>query len=184
MIKPLLLLCAFFACSLAHAEALYIYSGPHFNQVSNGFTTADSIQGSVVLPTLVPDQFNIVVPLDFSFTDGLDTFTKAEADAEGLNADGTTRYYFFILADSQQNIEFYTFDVELQTALVSVSSDPFFRDDEAYHGVTYGSPQATYYGYTPDRTLTKAAVTPEPSSIVLLSTGLAGVVGMLRKRFA
>jgi hypothetical protein len=36
------------------------------------------------------------------------------------------------------------------------------------------------YDYTPSST----TVTPEPSSFLLLSTGLAGIAGVVRKRFA
>ena len=39
------------------------------------------------------------------------------------------------------------------------------------------------YNYTPTAA-PPAAVTPEPSSIALLGTGLLGVIGVMRKRFA
>lgn len=40
------------------------------------------------------------------------------------------------------------------------------------------------YNYTAAAPVTPASMTPEPSSFALLGTGMLGVVGMLRKRFA
>ena len=67
-------------------------------------------------------------------------------------------------------------------SVTSTGSVPYDFDIQAAGVVNVAILGTVTYNYTPNAA--PVAATPEPSSIALLSTGLLGVAGVVRKRFA
>ena len=64
--------------SAARADVVYEYSGSNFTSFSGGYTSGDSISGSLVLASALGDNLNLasVNPTSFSFSDGIQTISN------------------------------------------------------------------------------------------------------------
>jgi hypothetical protein len=175
----ILLACAFWFAfaSFANASSVtYTYTG-------NPFTTIDapdscpsqcSIDGSVTFAQALPANLNSMAtftPLSYSFTDGLITITQNNA------ATGSVFDYFQTDASGM----IIGWDIFLESA-----------NNQALITTTLGTPldlSADFNtfgdGFNTDEPGTwtsSASVVPEPESIVLFSSGLAGLIGHLAQR--
>ncbi len=69
-------------------------------------------------------------------------------------------------------------------AIVTGFSDPFPLSPDGIFDITLGEHVVGTLTISGSPAVTPVAATPEPSSLALLGTGLLGVVGVMRKRFA
>jgi hypothetical protein len=165
----------------ARAGTVYIYTGTDFTSFTNpGQLPAGvvGLGGSVTLSTALGDNFSgFVTPAAFSFTDGATTITQAN---ESLPYDS-----FYFVTNSSGAIV--SWDVELCAAgpsceipvdyVESINTSGGTDDYSLYinSGGTYGmawnvsSPGAW-------------VVTPEPSALLMLGSGLIGLVGVSRRK--
>ena len=78
--------------------------------------------------------------------------------------------------------------VDGHTLYIGAANDRFSFTDDLHNYTLAGGTfnladlSGNYVGILSPATLTPVAVTPEPSSIALLATGLFGVAGVIRKR--
>ena len=118
-----------------------------------------SVMGSVTVPTVSV----LNVDVFFSSTEAFQNKVVPGAGTSNVSTSkSSTDPLSLLAAESVQNVEAYVNneDSDFTSAVLNV---------------------ALTYNYTP---ITPVANTPEPSSIALLGTGLLGVAGMLKRRFA
>jgi hypothetical protein len=171
------------------ADTIYTYTGNSFTDTSQSFglfTTSDSVTGSFTVTS--PLGSNLVfAPVNwtaFSFSDGYETITN--------NTPNITVETFQVSTDPTGKIVGWADQVVVGFYLANVHtySDPGFggiSDDGGQTAIPGHYPQASNYG--DPGTWTSADVVdptpstvPEPSSLLLLSTGSAVAFGAVRRR--
>ena len=149
----------------------YTYTGSDFTAVSGPYTTSDSVTGEFTLSAPLADNLNTltaITPTSYSFSDGIQTLTT------GIVAD------FYIETDAIGDITGWSIqidgDSDNQIETVHTSAVPGYED-----GISSSSAYGDDEGHG---TWTSAtAVTPEPASLFLVATGLAGAASLSRRRF-
>ena len=188
---PTRLIVAFVAtCALACApsatadEITYTYTGNQFTSFGGSATcpTECNITGSFTLSAPIPSNFSgFFVPDSFSFTDGLVTFTKANA----------TSFAFGFITDSlgdltAWNLNFIDPSISMFVGTGTSAICPMNCT------VTDGSfapsgPNPINYAQVvddPGKWSSAITATPEPSTFVLLGTGILGLAGMARRKLS
>ena len=134
--KALSLLSAFIVCNLARADVLYTYQGATLRRGKRKLATDDYVQGFVTFAApLPPDTFSAFIPTDFSFSDGIHTITKAEADAFPPNPiDGSPNWTFLLGTDAQGLVyQYFAFAYDGTAFIQFVDAIGIGRDDEGLH---------------------------------------------------
>jgi hypothetical protein len=143
--KILQLSCAIGVITTAAVQAIpytYDYTGNLFTSVSGAYTTSDSITGSVTLanPLKTSMPLTTVTPISFSFFDGVDTITDANATSSlfrfATNSTGITQWYITLEFDPPgvviQDINTYSLGIGTgiysDTGGYNQASAPFFGD--------------------------------------------------------
>jgi hypothetical protein len=165
----------------AHADTVYNYVGPDFQYFDGPYTATDNVTGSFTVANPIPPGYSgLVYTSSFSFNDGVQTITNANAHFVNFNittdANGDIIYYAIRVTE---NDPLTYIDLENQnTSFGDVGAN--FVNDESM-GEIGG---ATVYLSGEFTEAPAISATPEPSSFALLGTGLLGVATVLRKRFA
>jgi hypothetical protein len=176
----LLALAAAFSAPSARADTFtYTYTGNDFTGFSTQggetqqFNGADSVTGTLVFaaPLTADMSLTSVTPLSFSFTDQVQTFTSSEPLSYTLEVgtDGSGQidnWNIYLQTGAGTTLSPYNILISNPTAgdIVHYDEVSGVQDDEAV------SPNPGSW-----------SVTPEPSSLALLSTGLLGAACLARR---
>lgn len=155
----------------------YTYTGNTFTQFSGGYSFSDFVHGEFTLPTLLATNATTYFsPASFSFSDG----EQSIADSN-LNLFSET---FALTTDSSGNVSNWDIFLGLATGGVITTQSGFgsgqFDEGSGFngHSAAFGSSfDAGTWMVT-----TSTSITPEPASLGLVLTGLAGAAALLRKR--
>jgi hypothetical protein len=162
------------------ADTYYSYTGNAFEEVQGNFTTSDSISGIIDLAAALPDDAysDLVVPISFSFTDGIDTFTNTNTIYSNFtfytDANGDITAWFDNISTYDATIQFYN----LAAFPYGPPAEDAAQDGFGTYSANFDDPGVWVDPPGPD---TPPAV-PEPSPLLLVATGLLGALPVLRRR--
>lgn len=161
----------------ASAET-YTYTGTMFTQESSDWPPLSYVAGNFTMPSPLAANLNdtTIDPTSFVFTDWVDIIDNFNATLDqfevSTDADGNiTSWIFSVTENNSQDGEGYIYSSSTEGDYATFS----------YGGYT-GQSSVTAPGtwVVPDPP--PAAVTPEPSAILLLGTGMLGVAGIIRRK--
>ena len=164
------LLLAAFGAPVAHATTTYVYTGNDFASAVSPYTTSDSVTGFFSIATLGANLSDVTIsPTSYSFSDGVQTLTD--------QISGITGQFEHFTTDSSGNITGW------QIYLLPPTTSQIFTSSLG-GGEDFGQTSGPVYGVVFSAPGTWVTVTPEPTSVVLMSTGLLALAFVVRKRRA
>ena len=160
---------AFSAC-LAHADTLFQASGTFVDgSVLSGTLSIDTVEGSITAANLIttgPSAFTFTNIVNQSFTQ-----TPGDYNVGVRNAAGTEDFNFDLPDPSMTALIGYT------GGQICSRSVRCVHNSNLYNLTTNSGGPDLVSG-------TLMVPTPEPSSLLLLGTGLVGMVGALKRRYS
>lgn len=166
------------------ADTVYSYTGNPFTTYYGSptqFTAADFVSGSFTVATPLADNLSsqLISPTSFSFSNGIDTLSSAD-----LNVNDAV---FNVVTDSTGAIDQWI--VYIQTSTVSLYTHQL--GSGSYDGGLAGAGSSNVEqgvvdndpGTWTETSTTDPSAVPEPNTLALLSSGVLGLVGMVRRRF-
>jgi hypothetical protein len=157
----------------------YTYTGDTFTYVVGPYTTSDFFTAQITLSAPLADNlpyFTSVTPISFSFSDGVQTITEATASLPNS--------VFFFATDGTGTISYWNIRVSDPSVIDELGT---YNESNGLHldygyldgGVSIGV-SSTLGTWT---STSDIAVAPEPSSLMLVATGIVGVAASIRRRF-
>jgi hypothetical protein len=169
-----LLAIATLASTSAFADTVYTYTGaPYSGAIGAPYTTSDFLTMSFTFAE-PPVGFTVgPVPLFYSFSNGVET----------LDSSTSTLFPTSILVIQNGSTDITGWNISITS-----KSDPnIFLVSSSAFGDEVGGDTGFALNQTPGTwttaTVVAPAVTPEPSSLILLGTGALGLLGAARHRF-
>jgi len=173
------------------ADTVYTFVGSPFTVASAPFTTLDSVTGSfTVSAPLAPNQVTSVTPSQFSFSDGLYTFNSTSTAPwsypstwvlVGTDSSGDITGWLISLTaldGKNQLITDNLFGNLSEGCVTSCSSDIGIRQSVGtLEGFNTGEPGV----WSSTTTDSSPSATPEPSTLLLLGSGLLGLAALRPK---
>ena len=165
--------------SPASADTIYTYTGNDFTIATGPYATSDRVTGTIDLATALGDNFgpSLIVPVSFSFSDGVQTLTNSTA---GVDAN-----FFGFSTDASGNIV--TWNVLINEPLSPLNYEiytekPNLTDAFSSDGGYYATKNEGYVLGNPGM-WTATSQTPIPAALPLFASGLGaiGLFGWRRK---
>jgi hypothetical protein len=165
----------------ANANVTYLYTGPNFTTAGSPYTTSNNVTASITLSAAPGPSFSPIFPIDFSFSDGVQTITNLTPNVSVVN--------FSFSADAMGAITRWNALVNVTPAvgivdLIQTVGDPtglFFFDQAQHHDAA----DVLSFATTNDNedigtvgghwTLQSASAVPEPSTWAMMLLGFAGL---------
>jgi PEP-CTERM motif len=170
----------------ANANVTYLYTGPNFTTAFSPYTTSDNVTASITLSAEPGPTFSPIIPIDFSFSDGVQTITNLTPNVAIVN--------FSFSADASGTITQWNAFVNVTPApgivdaIQTVGTPPvlFFFDQAQHVAGTVISNASTNINEVPGTvaghwTLQSASAVPEPSTWAMMLIGFAGIGFAFRK---
>ncbi len=159
------------ASLVAWADTTYTYTGNDFTTAVSPFTTSDSVSGSFTVASPFGDDstYDNFTPISFSFTDGQQAVTNLNASTQS----------FDVSTNASGEVDQWNLTVFDSTSFITTQSYASGKvtDFGGLADIGYGT-----NSNTPGTWMMQTSVTPEPSSLLLLATGLLGLAGLAWKR--
>jgi hypothetical protein len=185
-LRTLALLAAFLLPLPMMADTTYYYTGTDFGVVTGSYTTSDSINGWFSVASPLPANLNNAGGLDditsevtaFSFSDGVQTLTNSTPGVQSQ---------FAVVTDNNADIYAWLFGAFIKDAGGNTI------DEIASTGLPPSAEEYAFINYANDEGITftsgtwsssSSSVTPEPSSLILLLTGMSGIAGVVRRKLS
>lgn len=153
------------------ADTTYTYAGNDFTIADTPYTTSDFISGYFTLSSPLGDNLGeaVISPALFSFTDSVDTITDLTPSVYSefqvsTDSSGDITSWYIVLNDNA--------DDQINTGKGSIVSD------YDYYGENFAANTDDAGTWTDNA----PSPTPEPSTLLLLATGLLGLAGAVRHK--
>lgn len=162
--------------AMARADVIYTYTGNDFTTAVSPYTTSDRITGSVTLTAALGADSSIATPtarlVSYSFSDGVQTVTNTTPGVDlatlylATNADAAISNWNIAILVPNGGAD--------QTCSMGVNCGVF--------GTTFDTADSGHAYNQDDPGIWTISSVPEPSSLVLLGTGLLGLAVLLACR--
>jgi len=175
----------------AFADTTYTYTGNDFTGAGTPYTFSDSVTGwfTVASPLGNIPILSRVDFISFSFTDGVQTITNLNYDettsaiAVGTDSSGDITSWNIVAVPITNS----AFDL-VETRNLTVNNFLVVGDEGEFNLNIPGGGEGTNLSdpgtWTSSSSDPSPSTTPEPSTFALLGTGLLGLAGIARRRFA
>jgi len=158
----------------------YSYTGKPFTIAEGPYTTSDYVTGSFFAPTLAPNLNHALLDVySFSFNDGVQTLTGAYEILGSVSTDSNgalTNWDLFPGMNTYAGFCSIEEGADRDFPGTQCENTGYYKDGFAENGFSFGPADPNGTGTY------QTSVTPEPSSIALFGTGLAGIVEYRRRR--
>lgn len=157
----------------------YTYTGNDFTTVAGNYALGDSVTGGFTLSAPLPGStYDTAIPALFSFSDGTQTITNSNSTSSDLAQD-----HFLVETDASGDIVTWGIQFFQQSNGSSIYTGNF---SGAVQDLGSNGNSGLSYAHNDGDAGTWAvtdnpAITPEPSSFILLGTGLAGAFVLSRR---
>jgi hypothetical protein len=199
--RTLILLTAFLMpLPMMADDATYYFNGNNFTTVGTAdvdgnvvsdtspYSFSDSVSGWFRMPDALSAGTSLFNLTSYSFSDGLQTINSSNgAMAQAMlfiDADGNIADWIVIvqMRDVDGNT---TSEIGTEGGpYFSIGEGPFTSNNAGDAGVIINADGSALFGESNSSGTWTESATPEPSSIILLLTGLAGIAGVARRKLS
>jgi len=157
----------------AQTEVAYTYTGNNFTTIiGSTYSTSDRVSGELTFSTPLGDSltFQVVTPVSFSFTDGDQTFTQNSSLSTDLisvstGSNGDITNWFIDVGTGTEAVLTEDHGSVFDEGQQSTTDRGVLNNDAGTWIMSAGAPSSA----------------PEPSAVVLLGLGLAGLAALKRR---